>query len=102
WVICANTDADLRRPVEDVVARYVAADAVDLLINYGAELAQLARGRTHHEIALRVHLEPVDSLEGKYDGVRVGAGCQHEVVFDPAFTPVVHEIDARIDADVPH
>ena len=65
-----------------VAARDLSADAVDVLVDDRANLAQFAGGRVHEQIAPRVQLEAVRTLEREHDRVRVGAGRQHEVVFE--------------------
>ena len=95
-----NTHAPLA--IEDVVAHDGAPGAVDLLVDDGSRLAQLAGPGVEDQIAAGVDLHPLRAVERQRDLAGIGAGREHEIVLELAWAPVVHEIDAGIHVDVSH
>ena len=70
---------------------------VDLLVDDGLLLTNVALGRMQHEIALGVDLELVHASKAKHDLFRVRPGSDHEIVFELALVAVVEKVDPGID-----
>ncbi len=99
-VVRPEPDPDATLVVHDEVAGHPTPGAVDVLIHDGPRLTNVARRRTGHERAGVVDVHPLDAVERERDLPGIGTGSDDEVVFEPAPTAVVHEVDAGIDVDV--
>jgi hypothetical protein len=75
-------------------------DAAHLLVGHGSALAQHAAGRVEEQVALVVHLHPVDAAEGDPHDRGVGARRHHHVVFELAGRPVEDDVHPGIDLRV--
>jgi hypothetical protein len=75
---------------------------VDLLIDDGGALDQVAASDVQHEIAFVANLKPIHSLESQRDHFGVRTGGDHKVVFQLPGTPVKDEVDAGVGLAVPH
>lgn len=93
--------ADLQANDAGAVYREAAADrtlrAVDVLIELGRLLDQLAVRGVHDQVSLSVELHAGRASELEVDCARIGPGVDDPVVFERAGVRMEREVDAGID-----
>ena len=83
-VVGAEPEPDPSLGVEHVVDGDRPADAADPLVRDRPWLSDVARGRVHDEGPLAVHVDALGAVDAESDLVRIDAGCDDEVVLEPA------------------
>ena len=71
--------------------------AIELLVDLGLFLNEVAGGGGKDEVTCRVRSDGVDAVVGKFNAVGVGPGGKDEVVFELTLVTVEDEVDAGVD-----
>src|SRR2546423_745577 len=73
------------------------ARTVEGLVENGSILYQFAVAQVDMEIALRVHVEALGSLESHVDLSRVRAGAHQPIILHLVLIAMINQVDAVID-----